>query len=97
VRLGRPAAEIGLGEVVRRIESDLALVPCMAPLDAPCRIRPCCALRLAMQRARAVFLETLDGYSLADLARPRGALVRALAIEPRRRNRRRRGRAGRVD
>src|SRR5579875_1533738 len=36
LRLGKPAGEIGLGEVVRRTEPDMALVPCFDPIDAPC-------------------------------------------------------------
>lgn len=82
LRLACSAAAIGLGEVVRRTEPDFAFVPCFEPLDAPCPIRPCCVLRQAMLRARDALLETLDGYSLADLALPQARLRAALALEP---------------
>jgi Rrf2 family nitric oxide-sensitive transcriptional repressor len=74
LRLGRPAAEIGLGEVVRHTEPDMALVPCAAPEGAPCAIAPACRLKGALFRAQAAFLEVLDGYTLADLVENRAVL-----------------------
>lgn len=82
LRLALPAETIGLGDVVRRTEPDLALVPCFDPADKSCVIGTCCALRRALQRAAAAFLEVLDGYSLADLVKPRGPLRRLLSIGP---------------
>ena len=77
LRLARPAASVNVGEVVRRIEPDFAVVPCMRPVGAPCPLRPRCALREAMGRARDAFLAVLDGYTLDQLATP-CAEVRAL-------------------
>ena len=80
LRLARPAKEIGLGDVVRRVEPDMALVPCFEPVHAPCPIVPACGLRGALYEARQAFLAVLDRYSLADLVRRRaelGALLRA--------------------
>src|SRR5437763_7910047 len=34
LRLARPASEITIGEIVRRMEPDMALVPCFSPVDA---------------------------------------------------------------
>lgn len=82
LRLAMAASEIGLGDVVRQTEPDMALVPCFNPVDAPCTIRPCCVLRKALQKAGLAFLETLDDYSLADLIKPRASLRRLFAIEP---------------
>ena len=65
--LARPAAEIRLGDVVRRTEPDLALVPCLEPGQGCCPIVPACGLRGALNEARAAFLAVLDRYSLADL------------------------------
>jgi Rrf2 family nitric oxide-sensitive transcriptional repressor len=79
LRLKRPAAEIGLGEIVRRTEPDLDLVPCFAAEGARCCvITPACGLRGALARARLAFLEVLDSYSLADLAQNRDALLSLL-------------------
>ena len=40
LRLAKPIAAIGLGEVVRYTEPDMAIVSCFEPLGAPCAIRP---------------------------------------------------------
>ena len=82
LRLARPAAAIGLGEVVRHTEPDMALVPCFAEggREEVCAIERCCVLRRALDKARDSFLEVLDGYTLADLAKPRTPLRELLAI-----------------
>jgi Rrf2 family nitric oxide-sensitive transcriptional repressor len=79
LRLKRPPEQIGLGEVVRHTEPDLDIVPCLARSDADCCVlTPACNLRGALNRARAAFLEVLDGYSLADLVQNRDALASLL-------------------
>jgi Rrf2 family transcriptional regulator, nitric oxide-sensitive transcriptional repressor len=80
LRLARPAAEINVGEVVRRMEPDMALVPCMQPLSDSCPIVPNCLLLSAMEDARAAFLEVLDGYTLANLTAPRAKLRKLLSF-----------------
>jgi Rrf2 family nitric oxide-sensitive transcriptional repressor len=82
LRLAKPSEGIRLGDVVRRTEPDMALVPCFKPIDAPCSIRPSCVLREALQRARQAFNDVLDGYSLSDLVQPRTRLRTLLQIEP---------------
>ncbi len=77
MRLRRPANEVNLGEVVRRTEPDLALVPCFEPTNSACVITPACRLRHALHEARAAFLAVLDGYSLADLV-DNGEVLREL-------------------
>jgi Rrf2 family nitric oxide-sensitive transcriptional repressor len=81
LRLAKPANAIGLGDVVRDSEQDMALVPCFDPADRSCAIRSCCTLRRALTEASAAFLEVLDGYTLADLVKPRAPLAHLLAIE----------------
>jgi Rrf2 family nitric oxide-sensitive transcriptional repressor len=82
LRLAKPLEAITLGEVVRRTEPDMALVPCFAPIDATCAIKPCCALRTALKRATGAFTAVLDEYTLKDLAKPRSALRALLSIAP---------------
>ncbi len=81
LRLAKPAKAIGLGEVVRHTEPDMAIVMCFEPINADCAILPSCVLRKALDRARGAFLEVLDDYTLSDLIRPRGQLQSLLAIE----------------
>ena len=80
LRLARGIEEIGLGEVVRFTEPDMAIVSCFKPIDAPCAIRPACVLRQALQKSRDAFMSVLDDYTLSDLVQPRGRLLGLLAI-----------------
>ena len=73
IRLGRPAATISVGEVVRHTEAGFDLVDC-----ASCVIAPACALTAALHEARKAFMTVLDGYSLADLVEDRKAGLREL-------------------
>lgn len=83
LRLARPAGEIGLGDVIRCVEPDMALVPCFEPMHAPCSIVPACGLRGALYEARQAFLAVLNRYSLADLVQRRAELRDLLAIPAR--------------
>ena len=67
VHLGRQVDEISLGEVVRLMEPDFAMVECLRP-DNACPITPICALPAPLLEATNAFLDTLDRYSLADIA-----------------------------
>ena len=80
LRLAKPVEAIGLGEVVRYTEPDMAIASCFKPVDAPCAIRQCCVLRRALERAREAFVEVLEGYTLSDLVRPRGRMAGMLGI-----------------
>ena len=80
LRLAKRIEAIGLGEVVRFTEPDMAIVSCFKPIDAPCAIRPSCVLRQALQKSRDAFMRVLDDYTLSDLVRPRRRLLGLLAI-----------------
>jgi len=82
LRLARQPQDIVIGEVVRRTEPDMTLVPCFAPDDASCAIFPSCALRGALSEARDAFLAALDKHTLADLVRPRAPLQKLLSFKP---------------
>lgn len=82
LRLAKSAEAIGLGDIVRQTEPDMALVPCFKPVEANCAILPSCALRGALGRAGAAFLRVLDEYSLGDLVKQRAPLRNLLSIEP---------------
>lgn len=62
-RLGQPAGEIRLGDVVRLTE------PCLSPADcANCLLRASCGLTAILNGAMSAFLAELDGKTLADAA-----------------------------
>lgn len=79
LRLARAAKSIVIGDVVRRTEPDLALVPCLEPINADCPITPACKLRKALFEARDAFLTVLDSYTLANLTTNASALSSLLA------------------
>lgn len=80
IRLSRPASEIRVGEVVRRMEGSMSLVDCFDESAGRCRIEAACGLRPIFDEALDAFVGTLDRYTVADLiARRREPLVRLLA------------------
>ncbi len=80
ILLGRPAARINLGDVVRITESNLAVVPCFADEAEGCAIERHCVLSSVLHQALGAFLSVLDQYSLADLMRPARRLRADLGI-----------------
>jgi Rrf2 family nitric oxide-sensitive transcriptional repressor len=80
LRLAKPIEAIGLADVVRYTEPDMAIVSCFKPVDGPCAIRPCCVLRRALEKARDAFMAVLEDYTLADLVKPRARLAGLLGI-----------------
>ncbi len=68
--LGRPAARINVGKVVRLTEPDFEIVECFDRETSQCVLRGACVLQTALSEAVRAFLAVLDGYTLADLLRP---------------------------
>jgi Rrf2 family nitric oxide-sensitive transcriptional repressor len=77
LRLGKTPDQIVVGQVVREMEPDFAVVECQNPAGY-CKITPCCALRSAMSEAVQAFLEKLDEYTLQDLLLRRKSRLRIL-------------------
>ena len=80
MRLGRPAAEIGLGELIRHTEPDMDIVPCFEPENQDCPLRRACRLKGALDRARLAFMAVLDEYTLADLTAAPGPMRSYLGL-----------------
>lgn len=68
IRLGHPADQIRLGEVVRQTESTLALVECFDAARNRCRLTPACRLKGVLHEAQDAFFQALDRYTIDDLA-----------------------------
>lgn len=66
LRLARPAESISLGEIMRVVEPGDAVVDCNSQ---PCPLAGACLLKGALDSAYAAFLDKLDEYSLAEVAR----------------------------
>lgn len=70
MRLARPAREITIGEVVRRLEARQALVECFRADGGACILDPGCRLKHRLRQAGDAFLSDLDRATLADCAGP---------------------------
>jgi Rrf2 family nitric oxide-sensitive transcriptional repressor len=77
IRLGRPANEIVIGEVVRHTEEGFDLVDC-----GSCLIARACGLTGVLAEALRAFMAVLDRHTLADLVQDRGEALRALFAVP---------------
>jgi Rrf2 family nitric oxide-sensitive transcriptional repressor len=66
LKLARPANEIVVGDVVRKMEPDFDLLECFDTATDRCVITKSCSLKSVLIGARDDFLATLDQYTLAD-------------------------------
>lgn len=64
VALARTAETVGLGAVVRELETSLEVIDCAEP---PCVLRYNCRLKTALDQAMEAYMAVLDDYTLADL------------------------------
>lgn len=69
LRLARKGGAIRLGDVVRRMEGDLALVECFPGGAGGCLIVSACRLRGVLHEALEAFLSVLDRYTIDDLTK----------------------------
>lgn len=66
-KLGRAANDISVGDVVRAVESDFAVVECLREDDCGainCSFLPTCRLKPLMQRASGAFMGVLDQMTI---------------------------------
>ena len=67
IKLARKPEQIVVGDVVRSMEENMAIVACFQPDFSACVLAPSCRLKTVMDEALHSFLITLDLYTLADL------------------------------
>jgi Rrf2 family nitric oxide-sensitive transcriptional repressor len=77
MRLARPASDIVVGDVVRRLENLSSFVGCFAG-GSGCVVDGLCSLKPALAGALDAFLTHLDGVALADLVPDIPAFLRRL-------------------
>ena len=80
IRLRRPPQEINIGQVVRETEENLHVIGCLEQRGY-CPMEHVCVLRGALHDATQAFLAVLDGYTLADLIKPKRALSSLLLFD----------------
>jgi len=69
LRLARPASEILIGDVVRKMETDLVLVECFSD-ESRCLLTPNCKLKGVFADALKAFLASLDKVALSQVLTP---------------------------
>ena len=79
LRLRTGPADINIGQLVRTMESDLALTECSGR-NNHCILTPACALQALLAEALDAFFAVLDGYTLSDIlpGQRRGELMEIL-------------------
>ena len=79
--LARAPQEIAIGEIVRPLERESALVECFPSGAGECLITPSCKLKGVLARAQEAFFAVLDEYSIHDLVKRNPVLRDLLAGE----------------
>lgn len=81
VRLGRPAEQINLFDVVRVTEESFAMAECFENDAAECPLVDSCALNSALREALNAFFEVLMRHTIADLVASKSSMRGLLGIE----------------
>lgn len=81
IRLGRPADQISLGDVVRATEPNLQLNDCGGGHAHDCPIGSKCGFGGALDEAMAAFLRTLDSYTIADVVAGRAPVRGVVPVQ----------------
>ncbi len=80
LRLARPATQINVGAIFRRMESTGTFVECFDPMINRCVISPTCGLQHALVGAVEAFARHLDQFTIAHIIRDMKRFP--FAIEP---------------
>ena len=82
VRLGRPAEDITLFDVVRVTEESFAMAECFeADSTSECPLIDACSLNAALRQALNAFFEVLASHSIATLVAARPNMQQLLGID----------------
>jgi len=68
VRINEEGPALTVGNVVRLIENEFAVVDCLGAAGPQCVFEPRCALKGAMVEATDAFLDVLDRYDISDIS-----------------------------
>ena len=81
VRLGRPADQITLFDVVRVTEENFAMAECFENDAAECPLIDSCSLNAALRKALGAFFDVLESYTIEDLVKERTDVRLLLGIK----------------
>jgi len=71
LRLLKAAADINIGDVVRKSETDFRMVECFDASHNACTLTAHCQLKQVFKTALQMYLAELDKVTLADITRPK--------------------------
>jgi Rrf2 family iron-responsive transcriptional regulator len=81
VKLGRPAAEITLFDVVRVTEESFAMAECFEADGSDCPLIDSCSLNEALRKALGAFFDVLESYTIEQLVRTKPNIRQLLQID----------------
>ncbi|HWK63413.1 MAG TPA: iron-responsive transcriptional regulator RirA [Rhizobiaceae bacterium] len=81
VRLGRPADEITLFDVVRVTEENFAMAECFENDATECPLVDSCSLNAALREALGAFFEVLQRHTIGQLVRAKADVRSLLGID----------------
>lgn len=81
VKLGRPAAEITLFDVVRVTEESFAMAECFEADGSDCPLIDSCSLNEALRKALGAFFDVLESYTIDHLVRTKPNIRQLLQID----------------
>ncbi len=79
LKMNPDTLDLPLGDLIKAIEIDLAMVPCFKDSDT-CVIRKACVFRTAIEEAQDAFFDSLNRYTFAHLVEPEQRLSKALKL-----------------
>ena len=80
IALSRPATEILIGDVIRKMEPNFDIVECFNSETNSCPIGSVCRLKNALYKARDAFLACLDELTLAEIVTNKSVLSHTLKV-----------------
>ena len=87
LKLARPAAEIGIGDVLRVTETTHVEAECTGGTSLPCGIKRAAPINRLLGEALQAFISVLDKHNLAELINARPPEAALLDLAPRRKRR----------
>lgn len=81
VRLGKPASEITVFDVVHVTEESFAMAECFENDATECPLVDSCALNSALREALGAFFTVLSQYTIADLVKARPNVRMLLGLD----------------
>lgn len=81
IRLGKPASEITLFEVVKVTEDNFAMAECFESDTIECPLVDSCGLNVALRKALNAFFDVLRGYTIDDIVKSKPSISFLLGIE----------------